>query len=259
MPVALVTGSGGGIGAAVCRALAPDHLVVAAGRNRERLEATVAAVRDAGGEARAVVFDVTDPEGTETALREVREQAGPPTCLVANAGIAVSAPVGSEGHEALLRRHLEVDYLGAVRLLELLVPEWKRAGGGRAVLVASSAALRGYAYVSAYAAAKHALLGYGRSAAPELAKHRIAVHVVCPHYVDSPMTEASAARIAERTGRSGQEARALLASENPGGRLVTPDEVAAATLELVRAERTGVVLELTGGEAVEREAGRPLP
>ena len=246
--VALVTGGGGGIGAALCRALAADHHVLVGGRDVARLEAVAGEV---GGTP--VALDVTDAAAAEAVLgaHDVK-------VLVANAGIAVSGPVGGPDGVASLRRHLEVNLLGAARLLEMLTPRWKQAGGGRAVFVASSAALAGYAYVSAYAASKHALLGYARSAALELARHKIAVHAVCPHYVDSPMTDASAARIAETTGRSAEEARALLAAQNPGGRFVTPDEVAAATLGLLQGPRTGVVLELTGGEAVEVDPGSTL-
>jgi len=246
--VALVTGGGGGIGAAICRALAADHHVLVGGRDVDRLEAVA---QEVGGTA--VALDVTDAAAA-AALVEAHDV----RVLVANAGVAVSGPIGGPDGEASLRRHLEVNLLGAARLLELLVPRWRQAGGGRAVFVASSAALAGYAYVSAYSASKHALLGYARSAALELARHRIAVHAVCPHYVDSPMTDASAARIAEATGRSPEEARELLAGQNPGGRFVTPDEVAAATLGLVRDPRTGVVLELTGDEPVEVDGGSSL-
>jgi 3-hydroxybutyrate dehydrogenase len=250
----LVTGGGGGIGAAVCLELASDHQVVVAGRDLGRLEATAAAVRTAGGTARVASFDLADAGATQAALAEH----GPVGTLVLCAGIALSAPVGGEDAEDLHRRHFEVNYHGARRLLEAALPAWKETGGGRAVMVASSAALRGYAYVSAYAASKHALLGYCRSAALELRRYRVAVNVVCPHYVDSPMTDASAERIAETTGRGLEEARAWLAAQNPGGRLVTPAEVARAVRELVSTPRTGVVLELPGGEAIEVEPGLPL-
>lgn len=246
--VALVTGGGGGIGAALCRALAADHHVLVAGRDRARLEPVA---EEVGGTP--VVLDVTDAAAAEALVAEHDVRV-----LVANAGVAVSGPIGGPEGEASLRRHLEVNLLGAARLLELLAPRWREAGGGRAAFVASSAALVGYPYVSAYAASKHALVGYARSAALELARHRIAVHTVCPHYVDSPMTDASADRIAETTGRSAEEARELLARQNPGGRFVTPDEVAAATLSLLQGPRTGVVLELTGGEPVEVDGGSLL-
>lgn len=254
MQVALVTGGGGGIGAAVCLELARDHELVVAGRNLARLEATVSAVQAAGGTARAASFDLADADATRAALAEH----GPVNTLVLCAGVAVSAPLGGEDSEDLQRRHFEVNYHGARRLLEAALPAWKETGGGRAVMVASSAALRGYAYVSAYAASKHALLGYSRSAALELRRYRVSVNVVCPHYVDSPMTDASAERIAQTTGRSIAEARAWLAAQNPGGRLVTPLEVARAVRDLATSARTGVVLELPGGDPIQVEPGLPL-
>ena len=122
------------------------------------------------------------------------------------------------------------------------------AGSGRAVFVASSAALVGYAYVAAYCASKHAILGYARAAAIELEKKGIGIGVVCPWYVDSPMTDASAARIAETTGKSIDEARAILAAQNPGGRLIMVDEVATSVLELLDADQTGRVVELDGSD-----------
>ena len=256
--VAFVSGGGGGIGAALCRSLAHEYLVIAAGRNRERLDETVAAVAAEGRVAHAVELDVTDAARTAAVLDEVQASHGPIECLVGNAGVAISAPIGAPQGEDHLRRHLEVNFLGAVRPLEHLAPVWKAAGQGTAVFIASSAALMGYPYVSAYAASKHALLGYARSASQELRRAGIGVHAICPHYVDSPMTDQSVARIVATTGRSAEEARELLAAQNPGGRLVTPDEVAAATMQVVRSNRTGIVLELPGGDPLVREPGQPL-
>jgi 3-hydroxybutyrate dehydrogenase len=248
--LALVTGGGGGIGAAVCRSLSADYRVLVAGRDQARLKEAAASI---GDDAEPLVLDVTDADAAAAVAQDHDVR-----CLVANAGVVLSGPIGAPDAEASLRHHLEINFLGAVRLVEHLAPRWKAAGGGRVVFIASSAALAGYAYVSAYAASKHALLGYARCAALELARHHIGVNVVCPYYVDSPMTDASAARIAETTGRSIEEARAIFASQNPGGRLVTPEEVAEATLALVRTPRTGVVLELPGGAPIEREVGQPL-
>ena len=108
--------------------------------------------------------------------------------------------------------------------------------------------LQGYAYVAAYTASKHALLGYSRAAALELERKGVTVNVVCPHYVDSPMTEASIDRVVEKTGRSREEAAQFFASQNPGGRLVQPLEVAEAAFELCSGEANGAVIELDGSE-----------
>ena len=177
--------------------------------------------------------------------------------LVNNAGSVRTAPIGRADEEHY-RSHLDVNFHGARRVLEAVLPGMNERGGGSVVQVASSAALRGYAYVTAYSAAKHALLGYSRSAAHELARGNVAVNVVCPHYVDSPMTHANVARMREVTGRDEESLRAFLASENPGGVLVTAGEVAEAIVGLLEGPRTGVVLELVGGGSREVDRGWAL-
>jgi NAD(P)-dependent dehydrogenase (short-subunit alcohol dehydrogenase family) len=114
------------------------------------------------------------------------------------------------------------------------------------VHVGSSAGLRGYAYVSAYCASKHALVGYSRSAALELRGSGVAMSCVCPHYVDSPMLESSIRRLVETTGKTGEEARDFFRRQNPGGRLVTPGEVAEAVWRLASGDENGAVVELDG-------------
>ena len=254
MTTALVTGASSGIGAATARALsAAGHVVVAAARRRELLEELCESLE---GESKAVVMDVTDPESVASGLEEARSFAasrGGIEWLVNNAGAAESAPL-ERSADALAARMLEVNYHGARRLMEELVPAMSREGSGAVVNVASSAGLSGYAYVSAYCAAKHALVGYSRAVAAEVDAKGVRISLVCPHYVDSPMTDASADRLAEVTGKSAEELRALFASENPGGRLVTPEEVAGAILGLLTDGANGSLVELDGsGEAPEGE------
>ncbi|MCP3918952.1 MAG: SDR family oxidoreductase [bacterium] len=226
--VALVTGGGGGIGAAISRALAAaGAFVFVAGRDTGRLlETVVEALAEEGHAASTLELDVTDPESIARALGTT----GPVDWLVNNAGIAESASIA-----AMIER-----------------------GYGRVIQIASSAALGGYTYVSAYTASKHALLGYTRCAALELTRSGVALNVLCPHYVDSPMTDASVANIVRRTGREETDVRAFFASQNPGGILVTPEEIGAATLDLLSGDRTGVVLELIGGSARTVDEGPVL-
>ena len=244
---ALVTGAGSGIGAAIARRLAAaGATVVLAGRRLDPLR-TVAATL-AGG-VHAVTLDLADPRSIDAGWGHACAAVdGPIDVLVNNAGVARSAPVGRQELDGqdLDRFHLEVNYLGAARLTRLALPGMIAAGRGRIVNVASSAGLRGYAYVSSYCASKHALVGWSRAAAEELRSKGVCVNLVCPHYVDSPMTDASVARIAATTGRSAAEARAFLAAQNPGGRLVTPGEVAAAVAELVGGDVSGALIELDG-------------
>jgi len=254
MTLTLVTGASSGIGAATARALsAAGHTVIAAARRREPLEELCA---DLPGEALALVMDVADPASVAAALEQARAFAaerGGIEWLVNNAGAAESAPVGRTD-EDLAARMMEVNYHGARRLTEALAPEMLRAGVGAVVNVASSAGLAGYAYVAAYCAAKHALVGYSRAVAAELEGKGVRVGLICPHYVDTPMTASSIENMAEKTKKSPEELRAFLASENPGGRLLSCEEVAEAILALLAGGANGALVELDGSEAAaERE------
>ncbi len=245
---ALVTGGGRGIGAAIARALAgAGARVFVAGRNQVRAAGVAEAIRSEGGAAEALQLDVTDRQSIETAAR----RAGPVDWLINNAGIAASAPLlpkSGSSNEELIERMLAVNLHGPRRLIEAFAPGMVERGSGVIVNVVSSAGWIGYPYTAAYSASKHALLGYTRVCALELGKRGVRVHAVCPHYVDSPMTDESVRRIVDKTGRSAEEARAMLAAQNPGGRLVSVNEVAAAVLELVQGQRAGLLIELDGGE-----------
>lgn len=252
--VALVTGGGRGIGAAIARALCEAGAAVfVAARSQDDCFGVAAELREAGGTAWPLLLDVTDPEGIEEALAHAAEEAagvGPIDWLVNNAGIAVSAPFLRHGRATgtdLYERHLAVNFHGARRLVEALAPGMLERGYGRIVNVASSAGLVGYAYVAAYCASKHALVGYSRAVAEELAGKGVTLNLVCPHYVDSPMTDASVKRIVDKTGRSAEEARELLAAQNPGGELVTVEEVAAAVRGFCAGDEHGRLAELVGG------------
>jgi NAD(P)-dependent dehydrogenase (short-subunit alcohol dehydrogenase family) len=246
--VALVTGGGQGIGEAICQRLAQEGTsVIVTGRDLEKCEAVAGRL---GAGATAVRLDVTDRESIRKALeRALRfaERAGPIDWLVNNAGMARSAPLlHTREVTDLYEEHMQVNFHGARRMVEALLPGMRERDYGRIVNVASSAGLHGYAYVSAYCASKHALVGYTRSAALELARSGVTMSAVCPHYVDSPMTDRSVERIAEKTGRGPEEAREILAAQNPGGRLVTPGEVAEVVWKLLSGGENGAIVELDG-------------
>ena len=253
-PRALVTGASRGIGAEIARTLARAGAeTVLAARTREGCEALAEELTAEGLRAEALALDVTD-RAAVAALAAHADREERFDWLVNNAGIAESAPLFSregaaEEHEERFRRHMEVNFHGPRRLCEALVPGMKARGYGRVVNVASSAALYGQAYVAAYGASKFALLGYTLCAAAELAKSGVTFNAVCPHYVESPMLEASIARLVERTGRTPEEARAFFDAQNPGGRVVTPQEVAVVCLELLQGDETGLAIEIDGSEA----------
>jgi NAD(P)-dependent dehydrogenase (short-subunit alcohol dehydrogenase family) len=252
-PLALVTGGNSGIGAAIARRLALGAgRVFVAGRNLGRAEAVARSIEAEGGRAWPIELDIANAASRAAALQRMRELAGgaPIAWLVNAAGIAKSAPLPKAAAAApeddLYVEHLAVNFHGARHMIEALLPGMREAKYGRIVNIASSAALRGYPYVSAYCASKHALLGYSRAAALELAGSGVALHTLCPHYVDTPLLAASVERVMEKTGKSRDAARAFFAAQNPGGRLIEAREVAEATWSLVLGTRDGAVIELDG-------------
>jgi NAD(P)-dependent dehydrogenase (short-subunit alcohol dehydrogenase family) len=248
-----VTGGSGGIGSACCRALitAGAHVLVS-GRSMERVSELAEELRARGAGATPLELDVTDRAQAAEVAERVRREHGTLGWLVNNAGgVATASLLGDEADEAHFAWHMELNFHGARRVLEAFLPDMLAAGHGRVVQVASSAALRGYPYVAAYAASKHALLGYTRSAVLELAPRGVAINTVCPHFVDSPLTNAGAARAAARTGKSVEEIKASYAALNPSGVLLTPEEVAGAVLGQLRGDATGAVLELLGDSRTE--------
>jgi NAD(P)-dependent dehydrogenase (short-subunit alcohol dehydrogenase family) len=243
---AVVTGGSRGIGRAVVARLAADGCdVVAVGRDRGALDGVVATVSAHGGRIEATACDVTD----EDAVADLFASVGPVDILVANAGVSASAPV----HRTTLAdwdRQLRVNATGVFLTTRAALPAMRQRDHGRIVVVASVAALRGARYISAYAASKHAALGFVRSVAAEVAGTGITANAVCPGYVDTAMTDRSVANIVARTGHDEDEARRALARQQPLGRLITPDEVAAAVAYLASdaaAPVNGQTLVLDGG------------
>jgi len=223
--VALVTGAGGGIGRAVAEQLSANGLRVAlTSRNEADLRAAAAAC---GGETLVAPADVTDPTATESVFADVERAWGPVEVLVANAGAGVSARVHKTSDEDW-QRMLDLNLTAPFRCIRRVLPAMLEARFGRIVVVASVAAKAGQPYIAAYTASKHGVLGLVRSAAAEVARDGVTVNAVCPGYVDTPMTDAAVAAITATTGRTPEEARDILARKQPSGRLVTPEEVAAA-------------------------------
>jgi NAD(P)-dependent dehydrogenase (short-subunit alcohol dehydrogenase family) len=223
--VCLVTGASRGIGASVAAALSQDgHQVALLGRNGPALDAVGAGLP---GEVLSVPADVTDPVTVEAAFVTIEQRWRPVEVLVCNAGAGFAAPLVDTSDEDWARM-LELNLTAPFRLMRRAVPAMVQGGWGRIVVVASVVAKRGEAQVAAYTAAKHGVLGLVRSAAAELARTGVTVNAVCPGYVDTPMTDATVAAMAARSGRDREESRAALARRQPIGRLIEPDEVAEA-------------------------------
>lgn len=236
---ALVTGGGTGIGAAIARALAAEGAAVSIlGRRLEPIEAVA---REIGG--LAIAADVTDRDAVERAFAQAGATHGPIQILVNNAGLAESSPFGKVT-DAAWRRVMAVNLDAVFHCSQAVLPGMIAARHGRIVTIASIAGLRGSAYTAPYVAAKHGAVGLMRALAAELASKGITANAVCPGYADTEIVAAAARNISEKTGRSDEEARAELARFNPGGRLITPEEIAEAVVALVLSDRNGEAVEI---------------
>jgi NAD(P)-dependent dehydrogenase (short-subunit alcohol dehydrogenase family) len=230
--LALVTGGGRGIGAACARSLAAAGAkVIVCGRTQADLDAVA---KDIGGIA--IACDVTDRAATD---RMVRELPGRVDVLVNNAGVAESAALDRTSDE-LWDRILEIDATAPFRLVRALVPAMVKAGWGRVVNIASNAGVSGYGYSAAYCAAKHAMVGFTRALAIDLARSGVTINALCPGWVHTKMSDEAVARIAAKTGRSTEEARATLEGMSPQRRMIEPDEVAYATVMLCADAARGI-------------------
>ena len=228
---ALVTGGGRGIGAAVARELAlAGARVVVCGRKLAELDALAAEI---SGEA--IACDLTDRAATDAMLARL----GSIEILVNNAGAAESASL-EQTSDVLWDRMIELDATSPFRVTRALVPAMVKAGWGRVVNIASNAGVSGYAYTAAYCAAKHAMVGWTRALAIDLARTGVTINALCPGWVETAMSAEAVARIAEKTGRSEADARKALETMSPQRRMIQPAEVAHVALMLCAEPARGI-------------------
>ncbi|MCU6433031.1 SDR family oxidoreductase [Undibacterium sp. Jales W-56] len=249
---ALVTGGGKGIGLAIASTLLEQGAAVTiSGRNEHTLQDAMRYLHGKGSVS-YVLMDVTDLHSVQQAFEHAIVRKGRVDILINNAGQAVSAPFLKTSAD-MWQQMMAVNLSGAFHCTQQVLPAMLEVGWGRIVNVASTAALTGYAYVAAYCAAKHGVLGMTRALALEVASKGVTVNAVCPGYTETDMVADAVANIVAKTGRTDEQARTDLAAGNPQKRFVQPDEVAHSVAWLCQpaaAAMNGQAIAVAGGEVM---------
>ena len=249
---AIVTGGSRGIGAAVAAALVHRGAdVTIMGRSAEFLERKAAELRgERGATVAAEECDVADGASVTNAFARATANLGPAYILVNNAGVATSRKF-SEITRQIWDETIGVNLTGTFLCTSEVIPAMIEAKSGRIVNISSTAGLRGYRTMTAYAASKHGVIGFTKSLALETAKLGITVNAVCPAYTDTDMAAGAIKALTEKLGKTESEAMEMLTRPIPRGRLITPEEVASAVAWLCSPEAsgvTGIAMPVAGGE-----------
>ncbi|MCX6420256.1 MAG: SDR family NAD(P)-dependent oxidoreductase [Actinobacteria bacterium] len=234
----LVTGAGRGIGKAIVSQLKSDplkHKIAVTARTESELKEVVSG---ALGETLVIAADATSTKVPDEVIAKMVAAWGGVDVIILNAGEADVQKI-EDTTDAIWEKTLAINTTAPFRFIRAVTPVMKSQNYGRVIVIASIAGLMGEAFVTAYSASKHAVVGVVRASAVELSKYGITVNALCPGYVDTPMLDKGLDVTAARTGKTRDELRAALAAKQPGGRLLTANEVATAAIAFIDNGETG--------------------
>ena len=243
--VAVVTGGNGGIGLGMARGMAEaGAAIVVAGRNVQKNEAAVAALKGAGATASSVIVDVNDEKQCAAMVAHAVKQHGRLDILVNNAGINVRKPP----HEISVAEWtlvLNTNLTSAMVCSQLVYPEMKKQGGGKVINIGSMMSIFGASFTPAYAASKGGIVQFTKVCATAWAKDNIQVNAVLPGWIDTDLTSNARREV------PGLHDRVL--SRTPAGRWGTPQDMAGIAVFLASPASdfvTGASIPVDGGYAV---------
>ena len=234
----LVTGAGRGIGKAIVSQLKSDplkHKIAVTARTESELKEVVSG---ALGETLVIAADATSTKVPDEVIAKMVAAWGGVDVIILNAGEADVQKI-EDTTDVIWEKTLAINTTAPFRFIRAVTPVMKSQNYGRVIVIASIAGLMGEAFVTAYSASKHAVVGVVRASAVELSKYGITVNALCPGYVDTPMLDKGLDVTATRTGKTRDELRAALATKQPGGRLLTANEVATAAIAFIDNGETG--------------------
>ena len=247
---AVITGASRGIGESIAQAYAREGArLVLCSRSFEAVASLAEQLRHGGGEAIATACDVSDEAEVADLVETASSAFGTPRIVVNNAGIhSICRFVDSDN--ALYRRMMDVNYLGTVAVTRAFLPGMLKAGYGKVVNIASTAGKYGTPLQAHYNGAKHAVVGFTRSIALELAGAGVRVNAICPGFVKTPMVDEALPQIAAIRGLSEAQALEAMLGRVPAGRMLEPEEIAHLAVYLGSTESdgmTGQALTISGG------------
>lgn len=244
----IITGAGRGIGAAITDIFAAKGFkVTLIGRNAEVLEEKASGLGEA---ALALSCDITKPEEIAVAFKQAIDTFGPVDVLVNNAGAALTAPFVKTKPEQF-QAMMNVNFLGACYCIQAVLPDMMERNTGRIINIGSTSSVKGYGYVSAYTASKHAIMGLTRSISIEISKTDVTINTVCPGFTETDIVSDAIENIMQKTGRTAVQAIAELTKHNPQKRFIQPSEVADQVYYLAAhapLSITGQAIMVDGGE-----------